>query len=190
MARLPSLPENAHLSELFQLFPKSRDALMAYTEVVMRGPGALDIATREMIAAFVSGLNRCTFCHGSHAIYARAFGVGEEVLAALLDDLESAPVAPELKALLGYLQKLNTLPARITQADIDAVLAAGLSEQALYEAVEIAGLFNMMNRIVEGTGVAFDYSRDESIHPACQPGVRPEELSYVRTPMGRPRREE
>ncbi len=188
MPKLPSLPENAHLSELFARFGRSRETLMAFTEVVMRGPGELDIGTREMIAAFVSGLNRCTFCHGSHAIYAQAFGVGEDVLKALLEDLPSAPVSDELKVLLGYLEKLNTLPSRITQADIDAVLAAGFSEEALFEAVQIAGMFNMMNRIVEGTGVAFDYAQDESIHPANRPGVRPEELSYVSTPMGRPRR--
>ncbi len=188
MAKLPSLPEGAHLSELFALFPHSKDSLMAFTEAVMRAEGDLDIATREMIAAYVSGLNRCTFCHGSHAIYARAFGIGEDVLAALLDDADSAPVGDDLKVLLSYLKKLNTLPARIRQADIDAVLAAGWSERALFEAVQIAGMFNMMNRIVEGTGVSFDYGRDESVHPARQPGVRAQDLSYVKTPMGKPRR--
>jgi hypothetical protein len=45
-----------------------------------------------------------------------------------------------------------------------------------------------MNRIVEGTGVAFDYGKDDSIHPANRPGVRPEDLSYSATPMGKPRR--
>ncbi len=188
MARLPSLPEGAHLSELFARFPDSRDTLMAFTEVVMRGPGELEVGTRELIAAYVSGLNRCTFCLGSHLIYAQAFGIGEGVLQALLEDVDSAPVSDELKALLGYLTKLNQLPSRIVQADIDAVLNAGWSERALFEAVQIAGMFNMMNRIVEGTGVAFDYARDDSIHPARQPGVRPQDLSYSATPMGKPRR--
>ncbi len=188
MPKLPSLPEGAHLSELFRQFPESKDTLMAFTEVVMRGAGDLDIGTREMIAAYVSGLNRCTFCHGSHAIYAQAFGIGEDVLEALLEDEEKAPVSEKLKTLLGYLKKLNTLPPRIVQADIDAVLAAGWTEKALFEAVQIAGMFNMMNRIVEGTGVAFDYAEDDSIHPARQPGVNPDDLSYVATPMGKPRR--
>ncbi len=188
MAKLPSLPEDAHLSELFARFPESSKTLMAFTDVVMRGPGELEVATRELIAAYVSGLNRCTFCHGAHRVYAQAFGIGEGVLEALLDDVESAPVGEDLKVLLGYLSKLNTLPSRIVQADIDAVLDAGWSENALFQAVQIAGLFNMMNRIVEGTGVAFDYGKDDSIHPANRPGVRPEDLSYSATPMGKPRR--
>ena len=35
----------------------------------------------------------------------------------------------------------------------DAVLAAGWSEEALYDAVIVCAAFNMMNRIVEGCGV-------------------------------------
>ena len=188
MAKLPSLPEDAHLSELFARFPESGETLMAFTDVVMRGPGELEVATRELIAAYVSGLNRCTFCHGAHRVYARAFGIGDGVLEDLLENLDSAPVADDIKVLLRYLRNLNTLPSRVVQADIDAVLDAGWSQKALFQAVQIAGMFNMMNRIVEGTGVAFDYSKDDSTHPANRPGVRPEDLSYSATPMGKPRR--
>lgn len=184
MAKLPSLTENAHLSELFTKFPTSRDTLMGFTDVVMRGPGELSVAERELIAAYVSGLNRCTFCFGSHLIYAQAFGIDAGVLEALLDDPDSAPVSDKLRALLQYLAKLNDLPSRIVQGDIDAVLAAGWSEKALFEAVQIAGMFNMMNRIIEGTGVSYDYAKDPSIHPATKLGDRAQEHSYVSTPMG------
>lgn len=34
----------------------------------------------------------------------------------------------------------------------------GWSERALYDAVQICALFNFMNRIIEGTGVSFDYA--------------------------------
>jgi uncharacterized peroxidase-related enzyme len=186
MARLPSLSENAHLSELFEKFPASRDALMGFTELVMRGDGELQVGERELIAAFVSGLNRCTFCYGAHLIYAKAFGIDEEVLESLLEDIETAPVPDRLRELLKYLSALNRLPSRITQDRIDRVLAAGWSEKALFEAVQIAGLFNMMNRIIEGTGVSYDYTRDASIHPVNRLGDRARQHSYVKTPMGRP----
>lgn len=38
-------------------------------------------------------------------------------------------------------------------ADADAVLSAGWSEQALYDAVQICCLYNFMNRFVEGLGL-------------------------------------
>lgn len=185
MTKLPSLPENAHISDLFDRFPASRETMMQFTQVVMREDGALDIATRELIAAYVSGLNQCTFCHGSHKIYAEAFGIPEGMLGALLENLETAPVSDDLRILLGYVRSLTTLPSKITQGDIDRVLDAGWSEDALFEAVQICGLFNMMNRIIEGAGVRFDYSKADGGHPAKRPGMDVRDHSYASTPMGR-----
>ncbi|MEO0560412.1 MAG: hypothetical protein AAF170_19770, partial [Bacteroidota bacterium] len=59
-----------------------------------------------------------------------------------------------MKALLGYVARLQSPPARYAQRDLDAVMAAGWSEAAVFEAVQVAALFHMMNRIVEGTGVS------------------------------------
>ena len=185
MAKLPSLPENAHISDLFARFPRSRTAMLRFVQVMMREDGALSIAERELIAAYVSGLNACTFCFGSHLIYAEAFGISEGVLAALLNDLDTAPVSDDMRMLLGYVRLLNTLPSRVTQARIDAVLAAGWSEDALFEAVQICGLFNMMNRTIEGAGVSFDYADADGNHPTKRPDMDIRDHSYVATPMGR-----
>lgn len=185
MAKLPSLPDNAHISDLFRRFPASKDAMMQFTQVVMREDGALKIEVRELISAYVSGLNRCTFCYGSHLIYAEAFGISEGLLDALLIDLDAAPVADDLRVLLGYVKVLNTLPSKTTQSKIDEVLAAGWSEEALFEAVQICGLFNMMNRIIEGSGVRFDYAKADGGHPAKRAGMDVRDHSYVATPMGK-----
>lgn len=166
MPNLPSLPENAHLSELFARYPKGIDHLMHFTDTVLRGEGALSVGERELIASYVSGLNACRFCFGSHVAYAELFGIEQGLIEALLDDPDTAPVEPRLRPLLAYVRKLNTLPSRVTPADAQAVLEAGLPEAALYEAIQVCGLFNMMNRIVEGTGVSFDYDADPAAHPA------------------------
>ena len=41
----------------------------------------------------------------------------------------------------------------MTQADADAVFAAGWNDQALHDAVSTCALFNFMNRLVEGHGI-------------------------------------
>ena len=41
----------------------------------------------------------------------------------------------------------------MTPQDAEAVLAAGWTEQALYDAVSICALYNFMNRLVEGLGI-------------------------------------
>ena len=179
MPHLPSLPENAHLSDLFRRFPNGVEPLMRYTDDVLRGKGALDVADRELIATFVSGLNGCDFCFDSHLVYAELFGIEPGLIRALLDDLDSAPVSEPMRALLIYVKKLNTLPSRLVQADARAVLEAGNSEDALFEAVQICGLFNMMNRIVEGAGVDFDYGANPEAHPAHQSTPEAHVSSYA-----------
>ncbi|HEY2960399.1 MAG TPA: hypothetical protein VGM21_19680 [Actinomycetota bacterium] len=44
----------------------------------------------------------------------------------------------------------------MTAADAGAVLAAGWEERALHDAASVCGLFNLMNRLVEGLGVHAD----------------------------------
>ena len=169
MPQFPSLPETAHLTDLLVRFPRNVRPLMAYVNAVMRSEGALTVGERELIAAYVSGLNACTFCYGSHTIYALAFGVPEGQLEQLIENVEAADVDPKLKPLLAYVAKLNTLPSKLVSADDKAVFDAGWSEEALFEANEVAGLFNLMNRMVEGGGVNFDYADDPGQH-TIQPG--------------------
>ena len=166
MPFLPSLPATAHLADLFRLFPANVAPLMAYTDGLLRGEGVLDVAEREMIATYTSGLNACTFCTGSHKIYAKLFGFDGDLMDAMIADLDSAPVPDKLRPLMADVRKLNSLPSRLTDADARAVFDAGWDEAALYEAVQINALFNMMNRIIEGTGINFDYEDDPARHPA------------------------
>ena len=137
---------------------------MQYTNAVLRSEGHLSIAERELIAAFVSGLNACTFCFGSHEIYARAFGIEEGVVEQLLEDIDGANIDERLKPIFRYIRKLNVLPSKMTPADAQLVFDAGWEEEALFEAVEVCGVFNLMNRMIEGSGVNFDYSADPGQH--------------------------
>ena len=178
MPHIPSLPNPAHLSDFFKLFPDNTAPLMAYTDGVLRSKGELSIGERELIATFVSGLNACAFCHDSHKVYAEAYGIDGDLIAALVADVETAPVSEKLRPLLRYVAKLNTLPSKIVQADSDAVYAAGWGEQAMYEAISVCALFNMMNRLIEGAGLNFDYIANPEVHPAHE-GYSPKlERSY------------
>jgi len=154
MKRLfPSLPEGAGLAEVFKAHPATIAPLLEYHDRLLRGPGELGLAERELIAAYVSGLNACAFCHGAHTIHARAFGIEPETVEALMADPDTAPVDERLKPLLAYVAQLTRAPARMTEAQAHAVYDAGWSEAALFEAVQVCALFNFMNRILEGTGI-------------------------------------
>lgn len=154
MTYLPAQPAEARLLDVFRTYPEASRPLLDYHEVLMRGPSDLTVAERELIAAFVSGLNECDYCHGVHAVTAARFGIEESLLTALLTtDMESAAVDGRLRPVLAYVAKLTATPHRITPADAEAVLSAGWSEKALHDAVSICGLFNLMNRLVSGLGI-------------------------------------
>ena len=70
--------------------------------------------------------------------------------------METCDIDPKLKPILAYVGKLTQTPSRMMQADADAVYAAGWTEQALFDAISVCALFNMMNQIVEGAGISID----------------------------------
>jgi uncharacterized peroxidase-related enzyme len=161
VALIRSLPEGATLADLRRVDSELFEKLRPYGQQLMRGPSPLTPGERELIAAFVSGVNSCRFCHGTHSRVAQAFGVPDDVIKGLLDDIELAPVPQRMKPILRYARKLTETPSRMTQADAAAIYDAGWSEQALVHAIAVCAYFNNMNRLVEGAGIvgtAEDYS--------------------------------
>lgn len=153
MARFPSLPEQPHLADVFKRFGLGVWPLCEYHDIVLRGPSDWSVAERELMAAFVSGLNACGFCHASHTMIAELHGVNAGILDRLLEDPAHQAVTPGLASVLAYLRKLTLTPSRMTDADAQAVFAESVSEQALYDAIAVCALFNFMNRLVDGCGV-------------------------------------
>ncbi len=156
MSYLKSLPTDTTLLQVFQKFPATAAPLLAFHELVMRAPSAFSPGERELIAAYVSGVNGCDYCHGVHTVTAEAFGVPEGLLGAALTDLESSAVDERMKPVLAYVGKLTRTPSRITEADAETVFEAGWDERALHDAVLVCSLFNFMNRMVEGLGIRAD----------------------------------
>lgn len=153
MPFLPELPANATLLDLFRAYPETARPLIAFHEALLRGESPFSQAERELIAAYVSGLNGCRYCHGIHTATAEALGVQEGTVRNLLDGIEAAPVDQRMKPVLRYVEKLTRAPDSMTRDDAEAVYAAAWNQDALYHAVATCALFNFMNRLVEGLGI-------------------------------------
>src|SRR5580693_833792 len=81
--------------------PETGQPLSELAEVLLRGPGTLTRGERELIAAYVSGLNDCQYCSGSHSACAAAqLPGGMTVVEQVRADPASAPLSAKLKALL------------------------------------------------------------------------------------------
>lgn len=161
MPHLKSLPANASLLDLFKKFPETNKPLIAFHEALLRGPSPFTEAERELIAAYVSGLNGCHYCHGVHTATAELLGIAPGLVKGLFDDLEFAGVAEKMRPVLRYARKLTQAPNSTTRADVEAMYAAGWDDVAVYHAAATTALFNFMNRLVEGLGIEFnpDYTK-------------------------------
>ncbi len=48
---------------------------------------------------------------------------------------------------------VNDTPAQTSQANVDAAKAKGWSDQALFDALTVAAIFNFFNRWLDGAGL-------------------------------------
>jgi alkylhydroperoxidase family enzyme len=67
-------------------------------------------------------------------------------------DWRTAELRPELKAVLHFLEKLTLRPDELGPGDADAVRAAGVSDQALRDAITVCALFSMIVRLADSLG--------------------------------------
>ncbi|PYQ27108.1 MAG: peroxidase [Acidobacteria bacterium] len=77
-----------------------------------------------------------------------------------MDDYRSAPIDAKFAELLILIEKAARRAWEITRADIDAVRAAGWSDEAIYDAITVCALFNFYTTWVDASGVGDlgDYS--------------------------------
>lgn len=153
MSFFPSLPDDAGVRHILMLNPAAGRALIEFHTATLRTDSQLTAREKELIVAFVSGLNACQYCFGVHKKTAKAFGVDESLIEALLVDFEHEPVDARLKPLLEYARILTLTPTKTARHHVDAVFADGWTERDLHDAILTVCLFNFMNRLLEGHGV-------------------------------------
>jgi uncharacterized peroxidase-related enzyme len=124
-----------------------------FTHEAMRGPSAWSVADRELMAAYVSTVNESAFCVAAHSATARqAYQDGPKV-AAVLADLETAPVEGGLRATLRMLGKLAK-EGKVDADDMRQVLSAGVSRQQVADALAVCAAFNTTGRLADAFGFA------------------------------------
>ena len=124
-----------------------------FTHEAMRGPSDWSVGDRELMAAYVSKVNESAFCVAAHTATARRAYQDGPMVAAVLADLESAPVQEPLRATLRMLGKL-TAEGKLTAGDMREVLAVGVSPQQVKDALAVCAAFNTTNRLGDAFGFA------------------------------------
>ncbi|WP_295811048.1 peroxidase-related enzyme [uncultured Nitratireductor sp.] len=124
--------------------------LGAFTQMyndLMLGDSGLSKLEREMIAVAVSSVNHCFYCLTAHGAAVRQLS-GDPVLGELMVmNYRAAALDPRQKAMLDFAVKLTESPAKIEEADRQALREVGFSERDIWDIAAVASFFNMSNRM-------------------------------------------
>ncbi|MGL5889064.1 MAG: carboxymuconolactone decarboxylase family protein [Bacteroidia bacterium] len=137
-------------------------ALSNLAETLLLGPSSLSSAERELIASYVSWLNKCDFCHTSHAAAAVCHDPSSAgFIETYKQDIGSMQVSDKLKALLNIAGKVQKSGREVQPEDISAARKTGATDEEIHDTVLIAAAFCMYNRYVDGLNTPLPESRDE-----------------------------
>lgn len=142
------------ISGLMRYRPETAAPLNLLAETLLRAPHpTLTAGERELIAAYVSGLNECRFCCDSHSAFAAAqLPEGRPVVDAVRLDPQTAPISAKLRALLQIAAAVQQTGRKVTPDLVSAAKDEGATDIEVHDTVLIAAAFCMFNRYVDGLG--------------------------------------
>jgi uncharacterized peroxidase-related enzyme len=131
--------------------PEVAQPIADLTNTLLHAPNSLTAGERELIAAYVSALNNCTFCFDSHAAIASwHFGNDEAFVKSVVTNPGTAVISDKLKALLDIAARVQQSGTLVRPIDVERARQEGATDVEILDTVLIAAVFCMFNRYVDG----------------------------------------
>jgi len=173
------VPQSGIVELLFYKGPTGK-ALSNLAHTLLHGPSPLTLGERELIASYVSALNKCEYCHESHSASANVhLKDSGNAVKFIKTDLEKAPVSGKMKALLKIAGQVQKSGRDVTHEAIENARQEGASDEDIHDTVLIAAAFCMYNRYVDGLGTNLPAEKGEYIPM----GKRMAEIGYKYPPL-------
>ncbi len=118
---------------------------------LMLAPSGLSKLEREMIAVAVSSINFCYYCLTAHGAAVRQLSGDPALGEQIAMNWRAADLEPRHVAMLEFATKLTEQPAKIVEADRQALRDAGFSDRDIWDIASVAAFFNMSNRVAAAT---------------------------------------
>ena len=141
LAMLPNvLAAYSHDADQLRTFSKFYNALMF-------GESGLSPLEREMIAVVVSSYNHCFYCLTAHGSGVREYS-GDPALGELMVmNYRAADLSDRHRAMLDFAAKMTERSHEIDEPDRQALRDVGFSEKDIWDIANVAGFYNMTNRV-------------------------------------------
>lgn len=127
------------------------DAFSALYNELMLAESGLTKLEREMIGVVVSSLNHCWYCLVAHGAAVRALSGNPKLGEAMALNWRAIALSDRHRAMLAFTEKLTETPNKMEAADREALRDAGFSDRDIWDIANVAGFFNMTNRVAAAT---------------------------------------
>jgi uncharacterized peroxidase-related enzyme len=127
------------------------DAFTGMYNNLMLAPSGLSKLEREMIAVVVSSINKCFYCLVAHGAAVRQMSGDPALGEALVMNYRVADLDARQRAMLDFAAKMTQASATIEEPDRQALRDVGFTEADIWDIANVAGFFNMTNRVASAT---------------------------------------
>ncbi|GAA4901867.1 putative peroxidase-related enzyme [Actinomycetospora succinea] len=126
--------------------------------------GVIPMLEREMIAAVVSNINGCTYCTMHHTGGMATHLESSERAQRISHNYREVDLSERERAICDFSVKVTEAPERMQDADFDALRAVGMSDEEIFEVLEVAAFFSFSNRLATPLAILpdsalFDFQR-------------------------------
>jgi uncharacterized peroxidase-related enzyme len=133
--------------------PDEFRAFFAYHDALMEREGGLTKAEREMIVVATSAANACEYCVIAHGALVRIYSKRPKLADQLAVNYRSADLSDRERLLLDFAVQVAVDSGSVEAEDIEAMRAAGFSDDEIWDIGAISAFFGMSNRLAAVTGM-------------------------------------
>lgn len=127
--------------------PDEFRAFFAYHDALMDKPGNLSKAEREMIVVATSSANQCQYCVIAHGAILRIRAKNPLISDQVATNYRKADITDRQKAMLDFALKVSQTAHLVGEADFEALMAHGFTEEDVWDIAGISAFFGMSNRL-------------------------------------------
>jgi uncharacterized peroxidase-related enzyme len=133
--------------------PDEFRAFFAYHDALMERADGLTKAEREMIVVATSAANACEYCVIAHGALVRIYSKRPQLADQLAVNYRSADLSDRERLLLDFAVQVAVDSGSVEAEDIEAMRAAGFSDDEIWDIGAISAFFGMSNRLAAVTGM-------------------------------------
>jgi uncharacterized peroxidase-related enzyme len=120
---------------------------------IIRGDAPISPGMRELLGAYVSGLNKVDFCTKIHGAAAAQLLGNEGLVNQVVRNPETSDLSEKDKALFRFAKKMTLNIGSMSQKDVQILTKLGWSEEAVYYLISTTSIYGFFNHWAMAAGV-------------------------------------